>query len=103
MTETRYTTSKSKKALNNQSFITGLEMTAIKSNSKHTKGISSSDEDNRKLFNLRQPNACGNNPKAVIGGTIMLPLLDTFMNAPLLSQGATILFLGLLIHALKNQ
>ena len=98
MTETRYTTSKSKKALNNQSFITGLEMTAIKSNSKHTKGISSSDEDNRKLFNLRQPN-----PKAVIGGTIMLPLLDTFMNAPLLSQGATILFLGLLILALKNQ
>jgi len=32
-----------------------------------------------------------------------LPLLDTFMNAPLLSQGATILFLGLLILALKNQ
>lgn len=104
MTKTRYKTSESKKALSNQSLITELEMTAIKSNSQHTaKGMQLHNEDNRELFNLRQQNACGNNPKAVIGGMIMLPLLDTFMNAPLLSQGAALLFLGLLIIVLKNQ
>lgn len=103
MIKTRYKTSKSNKTLNNQGLITELKMRAIKFNSPHTaKGMQRCDVDNRKLFNLRQQNACGNNQKTVIGGTIVLSLLDTFINAPLLSQGATLLFLVLLIFAIKR-
>ncbi|EBN5354361.1 hypothetical protein DML75_23855 [Salmonella enterica subsp. enterica serovar Typhimurium] len=103
MTKNRYQTTKRKKALINQSFNSELEMTAIKSSSKHTvKGMSSSDKDNSKLFDLRQSNACGNNPNAVIGGIVMVTLLDTFMNSSLMTQGSTILFLGLLIYAFKR-
>ncbi|EBP0522528.1 hypothetical protein [Escherichia coli] len=103
MTKNRYQTTKRKKALSNQSFNSELKMTAIKFNSTHTaKGMSIRDNDNSKLFNLRQSNACGNNTNTIIEGIFMITLLDTFMNASLLTQGSTILFLGLLIYAFKR-
>lgn len=67
MTKNRYQTTKRKKALSNQSFNSELKMTAIKFNSTHTaKGMSIRDNDNSKLFNLRQSNACGNNTNTII-------------------------------------
>lgn len=99
----RYRTSGNKKALNNQSFSTEKDLTAIKSNSKHSVyGMSFADVDIRRILYLRQSCACSGNTKTLIGGTAMFSVLDTFLNATPLSQGATLLFVGLLIWLYKK-
>lgn len=67
MTKERYRTSESKKALNNQSVSTEEDLTAIKSNSKHTAdGISLADVDIKRILYLRQSCVCSGNTKALI-------------------------------------